>query len=120
MRFTFEQMKPFLKLSKSAPIDTGPYLIVRDADSEWFNIIDWNGAVVGQTTAGRLMAARLMHSGGCSNQNPVHPDGAFSGAQECGCQSCEFCGCFDCPVCSCGAPCEHGCSGRQARGGCNG
>lgn len=33
-------------------------------------------------------------------------------------EPCEFCGCTDCEPCSCGAPCEHGCSGRQARGYC--
>lgn len=85
--FTFAQVKPFLKLSKTVLTDKGPYQIVPDEYGDWYDIKDWTGQVAGQVSHRQLMIHRMIHSGGCSNQNVVHPDGMFNGAAECGCQS---------------------------------
>ena len=117
MIFTYDQIGRWLKLSKSPPVNGEPYKLLRGHGATWYEIINRHGNTVGQITMAQLIAAKLMHSGGCSNQNAIHPDGAFIGAGECGCQGCQFCGCTDCKQCSCGAPCEHGCSGLRTKPG---
>lgn len=44
---SFECIKRFLKLSKSEPKNEEPYNIVQE--EKWFNIVNKNGAVVGQS-----------------------------------------------------------------------
>lgn len=43
----FEQVRPYLKLSKSPPVDLGPYEARLDP-AGWYDICDCNGTVVGQ------------------------------------------------------------------------
>lgn len=45
---TFEQVRPYLKLSKSPPVDMGPYEARLDP-AGWYDIYDCNGTVAGQT-----------------------------------------------------------------------
>jgi hypothetical protein len=38
---------------------------------------------------GEIPKRLLMHAGSCSNQNAIHPFGAYIGAEECGCNGAQ-------------------------------
>jgi hypothetical protein len=44
--YTFDQVKRYLKLSKSGKVNEGPYTIVQH--EHWFDIVNASGTVVGQ------------------------------------------------------------------------
>jgi hypothetical protein len=47
-QFTFEQIKPLLKLSKSEPVDEGPYTMKQWSHSDYYLILNRHNETVGQ------------------------------------------------------------------------
>lgn len=49
MKYTFDQIKRHIKLSKSDQRDNGPYSVEQAKGGSWYEIYDRSGALIGQT-----------------------------------------------------------------------
>lgn len=54
---TFEQIKPFLKMSKSEIANRGPYTVRPDVSNDWLEVSDCEGNIVAQVTGFELRQA---------------------------------------------------------------
>lgn len=58
--YSFAEVRSLIKLSKSGPIDTGPYHLINwDLAGDWGELVNRYGAVVGQPTGLDLQRAGL-------------------------------------------------------------
>lgn len=57
MTYTFEQVRNFLKASKSDAADAGPYTLKGFVHQDWAEIIDRHGNIVGQVSGLELRLA---------------------------------------------------------------